>query len=172
MDIRLICRIHDEDISLQKEWRNLWNDILHYINIFQFIPNAYFISTIGIANGNYSTLEEESDANKMYEYHINEDIKAIIELIDERYHGIINSIITAKIELPEIGYELMEDSVIIGQAEMAWPDYRVALLHKTDYQFGEIFVKKKWKTIRLDDFLTDINSNIKIIKDIMNKQEI
>jgi len=172
MDIKLICRIYDEDISLQKEWRNVWNDILHYINVFQFIPNAYFVSTLGIANGNYSTLEEVGDTNKKYENHTNDEIKAILELIDEKYHSIINSIIIAEIELPEIGFELMEDSVIIGQAEMAWQDYRVALLHKVDYQFEEIFVKKKWKTFRLDDFLSDINSNIKIIKAIMNKQEI
>ena len=172
LDIKLICRIYDEGVAHQKEWRYAWNNILHFCNLFQFIPDAYFVTTIGIANGNYTMLEEMSDTNKRDTDQTNDDINAILELIDVKYHCVIDNIIKAGIELPEIGYELMKDSVIIGQAEMAWQDFRIALLHKADYLFEQIFVQNNWEIIRLDDFVSNIDKNIKIIKALMKKQEI
>ena len=77
--------------------------------------------------------------------------------------------LNAGIELPEIGFELIVNSTVVGQAEMAWGKCKLALLHEADYQFEEIFIKNGWKTIRLDDFVAELDKSIIDLKDIMKK---
>ena len=168
-EVNLICRIYDEEVGQQDTWQKTWNGFLHYINIFQFIRNSYFVTTLGIAKGNYVDLEANAQKSKAETTTEKAELSALLDLTDEKYREILIQLDKAGLSLPEIGYEYKDNEEIVAQAEIAYPDIKLALLHSADYEFEEFFSSRKWMVIKLDDILGKINEYLEKIKKYLNR---
>ena len=171
-EINLIARIFDDDVKDEISWKTYWNDFLHYTNIFQFCKNTIFLSTNGIAEGSYAKLDLHSNIEPFLKSDMNRELADICVLIEDKFHIILYRIYKENLELPEIGFELIKDKAIVGQAEIAWPINKVAMLHNDDIPFENSFIEMGWKVFRLENFLLDFEPNINELIKILSKQEI
>jgi hypothetical protein len=72
----------------------------------------------------------------------------LLEICDERCHDFLQSWAERGLPLPEIGYELMNESAIIcGQAELAWPVHKVAVLLPEYSEPKPEFESRGWQVL-------------------------
>jgi DEAD/DEAH box helicase domain-containing protein len=142
------------------EFEAAWNGYLRCCNLFQFLKNAFFSTTQGKVSGQpYGIIRKKGevpDTSKSDEWL---DVKA---LTDQRLHGLIDLLAPLAWTLPEVGFELEDDSgKIIAEAELAWPDMKIAILDQGHLIYKESFLKSSWQVFNIDHVAGDPESFIR-----------
>ena len=117
-------------------------------NLFQFLPHAFFLSSEGGGQHAY-------DGLKLYEAPVfspdQEKEKAeqiwqdVWELTDPEFHEFLKFIQQKEWDEPEIGFELTtSDGEVIGSAEMAWEEKKVAFLLEDELDCKAQFENAGW----------------------------
>ncbi len=151
----IFAELNDEnskDDTYEKEWNGFWN----LYNMMQFSSYFYGLTTSGVIKDIYKSLSIKEIKT--------EEIVVDKEEYDSRWEDVIHNIYDEKaikfakecaknnIILPdEVGFELYENGLIIGECELIWKSYKVVYL--TDNQ-----IKDSEKAF--------INNGYIIIKDI------
>jgi len=155
--ICVLCRFFDEDELAEKTcFKSAWNGFIRMYNIYQFIPDAVFITSKGISEGHYLWLM--TDEVKQEE-HIREEsgsLAALREVTAANVHPLLMFLSTHGLPLPEAGFELCDEKdEIIATAELGWPDQKIAFLRDDEKTYEQSFLARGWQTAELDAILTD-----------------
>jgi DEAD/DEAH box helicase domain-containing protein len=168
----ITCCLDDSD--LEKSYLSLgptWKEYLRLHNLFQFLPQAYFITKRGIDIGYYSHEASIEDSLTDSENPLSPTWQETFDdCYDENAKKIIAHLASKdNAELPIVGYEYLAKDKVIGTAELAWPEQRVAYITEDQSDALQAFQKHGWTCItsqeiqnNLDDALsTTLNNEIK-----------
>lgn len=129
--MRLVWVLDDsEELRFEHGFESLWAGFLRIFNVFQFLPKAMFLTTTGITNHWYEFLTLSSPSEPLFTS-ASEDETAWSEAKEfarPDCQSFLDSLRAAGIPAPTMGYEIMHDGTVAGEAEMAWNDQRVAIL--------------------------------------------
>ena len=126
-----------------------WNEALRLLNLYQFLPHVYATTNTAIQRGQQPLLANPP---------------ASVPVADERWANLRDVVFAeallpaiAQMEqeqwpLPDAGYEVADDrGKVIAEAELAWPQARVAVLITDDDQ--DACVQAGWYAFTVEEFL-------------------
>jgi DEAD/DEAH box helicase domain-containing protein len=156
-----------ETDDFEKQWVNF----LRLHNLFQFLPVCLFISQDGMDKGYYFALEPpretdrassgvdagqtDSDAEARQE-----EWEDIFDQTDEEIHPLLEKLRDANRDVPEPGFELFVSGKVAGEAELAWPEKRIAYLREDQMPAADAFLKQGWEVRELADLLPPSRKNM------------
>jgi DEAD/DEAH box helicase domain-containing protein len=166
-ELRVVCRLFDDDeLAVNSVFKSVWNGFLRMFNIYQFAPGALFITSQGVAQGEYVGLEEKPEKDTFGEKEV-EATAAFIELkkiTDPSLHPLLSFLAARHLPLPEAGYELCnEKGEIIAVAELGWPEQKVAFLLEEEMEYKQIFVSVGWRIAPLREVMVNLEQYISLI---------
>jgi DEAD/DEAH box helicase domain-containing protein len=158
--LRMVCLLDDEEVARgQPNFRRVWNGVLRFHNLMQFLPSTLVLSTSGVEARLYDDLD--LSAQPLREAGAEEDIEAarwreVEELILPESQPLVDAMAGRGIPVPEVGYELPgRKGVVAGMAEFAWPDRKLALLDEGQTEFTDAFEGKGWTVLPLEEAVAD-----------------
>ena len=81
------------------------------------------------------------------------------ELSDEAFHGLIDQFSEHHFILPEAGYELEgKNGEIIGEAEFAWPEMKIAIFSEDQEQYMNLFQNDQWECLNVSIIINDFDA--------------
>jgi len=152
--IQFIARLFDDpDIAaVVDEFKRSWNGFIRLYNFMQFLPQALFVTTSGLAQGVYESLELSDAPPDSFDGDPEEGPESLLMLTDPSVHGLIRAIASANLELPEPGYELTgKHGEVVATAELAWPDRKLAVVLEPAEASSGVFCSRGWDVIKLAD---------------------
>jgi DEAD/DEAH box helicase domain-containing protein len=152
--VRYLARLFDDtDIaSNMDEFRSSWNGFIRLYNFMQFLPQAVFVTTSGLAQGLYELGEFGDVFSDSLSHDKRDDIEVLLMLTDPSVHSLIQAVADSNLQLPEPGYELPgEQSQVIATAELAWPSDKLALLLDRAESSASAFHSSGWTVIQLGE---------------------
>ena len=162
----IICRFFDDDELADKPYfKAAWNGFIRMYNIYQFIPDAIFITSKGISAGHYLWLMTEAGKE---EEKTPDDSAAWSELrkvTDTYIHPLLSFLFDHGLPLPEAGFELCDErSEIIATGELCWPEKKIALLRDDEIAGKHCFIELDWQTMPLADAISDPSRCVSLFK--------
>ncbi len=119
-----------------------WKAYIAGINKIQFLKYGFWTTTGNIGSKDYERVIlhylQEVPVTVFSEWEIIMD-----EAFEEMEKG-LRLLDREKVPVPVICYELMEKNMVVGEAELAWPDIRVAVFRK-DQKDRSVFEEKGWR---------------------------
>ena len=142
-----------------------WNGFLRLYNYYQFLPYSYFVTTDGLEKNEYDSLKlyEEpvvgaEEAEAAPEDNAWAELK---EFTAVEIHSLLDKLKENGWLPPEAGYELEgADGEIIGSAELAWEELKLAFLIDAELEYEQLFIDAGWKTLPIQEVLTNPDSYI------------
>lgn len=113
------------DKTETKAFKKYWNSFLRIINLMQFPEKSLFFST---KDFNESCLELFIENNEVpdFENSAKEEWNELRDAVEEDSMRILKTLESQECPLPEIYYEVSEKSCIIADADIVWPEYKIA----------------------------------------------
>jgi DEAD/DEAH box helicase domain-containing protein len=152
-----VCCLADEPVDGEaKGFEPVWNGFLRLYNLFQFLPNAFFVTQQGRARHVYDGLQpRKPEKPSIGSFERSENWTEIYELADPQWHGLIDKLVSAHWPLAEVGFELASgQGEVIATAELAWEDLRIAFLPDEDEHSDTAFREAGWQTAALSEILS------------------
>lgn len=164
--ISVICRFFDdEDLADKSHFKAAWNGFIRMYNVYQFIPGAVFITSKGISEGHYLWLMSEAGAEKDRIPDESSSLAALRAVTDAHIHPLLSFLVEHSLPLPEAGFELCDEKdEIMATAELCWPDKNIVFLKDEERVHEQIFVSKGWRSVPLDEVISDPLKCISILK--------
>ncbi len=134
-----------------------WNGFLRCYNLFQFLGNAFFSTTEGKVTGQvYRKASTAQDAVSEAAKENPDAWEEVKSLTDNSLHGLVDKMAENGWAVPEVGFELESDTgEIIGEAELAWAEQKVALLTQAHLRFKDAFTSLGWWAVEIESVLDD-----------------
>jgi DEAD/DEAH box helicase domain-containing protein len=147
--IECVARFFDDQESSAKPgFKATWIGFLRAYNVFQFLPQAFFVTSRGLEANAYATLAD-AIARKS-EVKSTADSPELVELLDltaPEARSLVRLIGSECLPWPEAGYELAGSAgEVIGTAELAWPRLKLALLLDSEASSEPAFLQALWTT--------------------------
>ncbi|MBI4917346.1 MAG: DEAD/DEAH box helicase [Acidobacteria bacterium] len=131
----------------------IWAGYLRLANLMQFLPRAVFITQMGLDQGRMGglpplTLESWAPPAEP-------DPWALIrEVVDPDRHGVLAELASVGWPLPvDPPYELVEAEETIAEAELAWPDLKIAVLDEQQLVGKSRFEQRGWRVLMMAEVL-------------------
>ncbi len=125
-NMSVVCRLFDdEDLVEKAEFKPAWNGFLRMYNVYQFIPGAVFITSRGIAEGQYLWLMTEAKGRKARVAVDAEALAVLRSMTDAYIHPFLS---LSRIMVCRCRKRVMvcdENGQVIAAAELGWPDQRL-----------------------------------------------
>jgi len=156
--------IHLDEIPTPDQTNSLkanWNEALRLLNLYQFLPHIYALTTTGqeqwisppVNISSHLSNQEEDQWTAV----------ANIVLLDELQESLVK-MSKENWPLPEAGYELInEGDTVIAEAELAWIESKAAIVSEPADQL--IFNEHGWFAVTVQEFLKNINTIKKYIEE-------
>jgi DEAD/DEAH box helicase domain-containing protein len=144
-----------EDIRTEK-YEPEWNGFWQFFNMMQFLNSFAAVSAKGLDSLVYSRVptqvpsapetQPEGDAATWPQ-------EILAQIFDDTAKAFAAKCAGSAIPAPDyIGYELVgADEAVIGEAEMAWENKKIAFLLEEQLDSKEAFAAEGWQTITIDD---------------------
>jgi DEAD/DEAH box helicase domain-containing protein len=136
-----------------------WQGVLRQFNLFQFLPYVWVITERSAATirPELSTLSVNAapTAAPQPKVEIQEDWQQLMAFTDPAVHPLLEQLAQRHLPRPEPGYELEDEdgAVLTVPAELAWPEFQIALL--LDEADLNSFSDQGWSAYSLDDVQAD-----------------
>jgi DEAD/DEAH box helicase domain-containing protein len=148
--------VKNKDLNYEKEWNGFWN----FYNVMQFSSFFYGVSTIGINSHVYNTFEQTEESSIVSHEVVDAKWNEILEnLYDEQAKIFASECIKNSIIAPdEVGNEIDEDGIIIGECEMLWKNSKMVYLTQSQLEESEkAFIDNGYIIIKtIDDAVKNI----------------
>ncbi|MCP4612930.1 MAG: DEAD/DEAH box helicase [Planctomycetes bacterium] len=161
LGIRVGCCLNDNQEDRQKSsFQSCWNGFLRLYNFYQFLPYSYFVTSDGMQHKVY-------DGLKLYEEPVSvpvqheekpeeEDWNEIKDVCDDMIHVLLDTLKGNGWPTPEAGFELEgSDGEIIGSAELAWHNLKLAFLTDDELEYKECFIRAGWKILPIQEVMNN-----------------
>ena len=157
--MRLACCLfnHGENRE-EKTFEAFWNGYLRLYNLYQFIPVAMFTTSDDFESEIYEkgSSEKRKDRSEVRSEADEEAWEELRELADPVLVDFLNKFEGRGGPLPEAGYELADETgEVIAEAELGWPELKVAVLGAWQMVNSKAFEGAGWRVFQLDDVLDD-----------------
>jgi DEAD/DEAH box helicase domain-containing protein len=135
------CLVHLDDAEAsqaQPGYERAWSGFLRVMNLYQFLPGAFFCSSSGLADREYDPLDvvtpPHDDFGWMEAAGLAVGCSELIQVLSN-----------ASLPAPEVGYELVgPDGAVLASAELAWPAKKVAVQRPDESATAQEFVAAGW----------------------------
>ena len=148
----LLATIFNSKKSDSEPTQRAWQRLLQIVNLAQFLPKFFAGTKKGIDEGHFSQLSWGMEVDSLDE----SEWDSIVQLADEDTHDLIALLAEKGVELPVVGYELVDNNgAAVAEAELAWESRQVVLL--LEYQLEEskrVFVDAGWNVFELEEDMT------------------
>lgn len=136
------AHLHDRDPEAAG-YRNAWNGALRLFNLIQFLPQAWWTTSLGASRGTYPEFETAAEFGTALDAAWQE----AIESADPEVGGLLRDLARPGAPEPEVGYDLADSAgIIVGEAELAWENARVAVLRTDQAVHAAAFEAAGWRT--------------------------
>ncbi|GLI35199.1 DEAD/DEAH box helicase [Desulforhabdus amnigena] len=166
--LEVTCRFYDDDdIALNPNFKVAWNGFIRLYNVYQFAPQALFVTSKGILDGEYSSFfasqeELRPEAVAGFEQDGLRDLKSVT---DQRIHPFLSVVAANGIALPEAGFELSDDrGAVIASAELGWPTLKVAFLVDEEMERALLFTERGWKVAHLAEVVLEPEKYLQLLQ--------
>ncbi len=166
-----VCQIDDTDERIETQgFEAAWIGFLRLMNVFQFLPKGYFLSRKGLEKGLYGFLTDSFDTAQraalpdsgedlergMEGLQTSQGWREALEMTEPMLHSLLRKLQEAGWPSPEPGFELSnEGGVVLGAAELSWPERRLALLSPQEMAHASAFQDQGWEVLSLEDVLRE-----------------
>jgi DEAD/DEAH box helicase domain-containing protein len=135
-----MLRIEDRQEQRQAEgFRGCWRKSLHTANLLQFLPGFEWVSAEAVET---QAPAPPSSAAKPPEP---DPLAELLIYCDPRCHDLLRAVMVRGCAMPEIGFELQDDGGrVCAEAELAWPDQRIAVVLPERSAGSESFRERGW----------------------------
>ena len=143
---QMFASVHLHDGKTHQEgYRATWNGVLRLYDLLQFLPNAWWTTSTAVSQGGYPEFARpQAPAEKF-----SDGWKQALEEVDEELRELLASLAGSDIPPPEIGFELAGSSgKVVAEAEIGWPDHKVAVLIPHQSEHESAFVSGGWRLLR------------------------
>ncbi|MGL6339907.1 MAG: hypothetical protein ACRC80_12300, partial [Waterburya sp.] len=153
----VVISLSDRFTEIDDEIIKAWTGVLRQYNLFQFLEYSYLVNDRSFEEGTElskilvpPSLEKEPLPSKSEPIWL-----ALKELVfDEDAITLIDYMASHNWQVPEVGYELTDDTdTVIAEAELAWSDRQLALV--IDSSETEIFTQNGWTTLTIAEVLNN-----------------
>ena len=140
----------DTDGRARGDYRRVWNGVLRLFNLLQFLPGAWWTTRKGIEERLYDALDGVSDPARA-PGEVEALWKEALELVAPDLLPVLEALSRGGAPPPEVGFELCgEDGVVLAEAELAWPERRVAALWPDEPEQAGALVSAGWRVVSGD----------------------
>ncbi len=143
----LAVHLHDQEPDAA-DYRVEWNGMLRLFNLIQFLPRSWWTTTRAVHQGNYPEFAAGTDQPLA----IDTEWRQALEIADESLHELLRSLARLSVPVPTVGYELAgAGGEVVGEAEIAWPENRLAVLIDNIQPFKGEFHRAGWRVCNSGD---------------------
>jgi DEAD/DEAH box helicase domain-containing protein len=161
--LRIGCHLCDTpEARDRKDFEEIWTGFLRLYNLFQFLPHVLFVTTSGMVEGSYEDLSLNKPDEAAGAQTGPDEWAEIKEFTDPDLHSLLDLLGRAGWPLPEIPtFELTDVAgEIIGEAELGWPQLKVAFLVEEEIKYTSQFEHAGWRVVSLQDVLADPEAHV------------
>ncbi len=144
--IEAVFRLMDDRAAAAgPEWKKVWREYLRTFNLLQFAQRAYFVTSLGLQDSVYRNVLKQESAPPPSPS--SRELEAILsDIRDLGIREILLAVFDAGRKLPEPGAEIVDESrEIVGLAELAWVDQKVAVLTVEQAECAGAFLRQGWQ---------------------------
>jgi DEAD/DEAH box helicase domain-containing protein len=150
--------LDDKEESRTDKYEQEWNGFWQFFNVMQFLREFGAVSEVGLRNMVYSLIPAATQQSVAAETGTTISRggwgKDILEQVfDESVRTFASRCVELDVVQPDFaGYELVSDSgSVIGEAELAWERFKVALLTPEQEESKDSFISEGWTVISPED---------------------
>jgi DEAD/DEAH box helicase domain-containing protein len=155
--VRVVIHLDDRPETLQAaRFRNVWAGFLKLLNLYQFLPHFYFTTQTGIESDVYKAIQPLGHHPGATEVNVDgSELEEIKELLSEDVFEMLKVILGYGAAIPVVGYEFEnQKGVVLGEAELAWPDKKIAFVYSSYWNELNSFQEKGWKLFKMEEVLS------------------
>ncbi len=119
------------------EAKQEWLTALHALNLMQFSP-----SILAVTKSDPEAIYLRLDEQRVEE--VDDDWTELFELIEDDMRTVVGRLRAAGTDIPEVGYEFVAGSRVTGEAELAWPKQKVAVVQEDQVDVARL---PDWKVL-------------------------
>ena len=139
-----VACVLDDDFagSTPAEAERVWNGFLRLQNLFQFSRYANFATRRQIETGAFIAAPPAA-APPVVEV---SGWKEVLSLVDGELRPLAERLAEKSEPLPLLGFELTDEAgAVIAEAELGWPEPRIAVLREDQRSFCTVFAAAGWR---------------------------
>lgn len=160
-------------ITGSKTYQKYWNGFLRAMNLLQFMKRAVFVTTTGFeVRALEYFVEANSPDQEMPDRIVNaegETWETVCEFVEGTTRKVIIELMRQRCLVPVISFELADGARICGEALMAWPELKVAVIDSenpsgTQKGTREAFASRGWTAMDMPstaDGITELMSRLR-----------
>ena len=150
----LVVRLHLFDDYAHRgpgEWKRAWREFLRLGNLFQFLPQFDFVSSLGIGGEMYEPIIEAAERDQGV---VTDRLAILLEAVAPEVRDLCRKVAELGKALPEAGFELTsQEGEIVATAELAWSACRVAVLLDHEAEGAPHFETSGWRVFHVGSVL-------------------
>lgn len=130
----LLLRLCDDQPQRDREsFRQAWRAWLRACNIFQFTQHFCALTSTACQEGLFDDVAPAAPGRQSVEIQAEQQAwQACLDLIaDERFYPVLDELMRAACPIPEVGYEITDNTGVAGEMELAWPDKKIGIVTET-----------------------------------------
>ena len=146
-DMAAIVHLHDDEPTRgHPRYRPVWNGVLRLYNLLQFLPGAWWTTRIGVEHARYPEYARTDQPPPVSGHP--DGWEEAMELTAPELRPAMEQWSALGLPVPEAGFELIGQAErVIAEAELAWPDRRVAVLRPEQLEWTTLFTDAGWKVV-------------------------
>ena len=131
----------DDQAPDEEDYRVEWNGALRLFNLAQFLPHSWWTTTGAVQQARYPEFALTVDQAEAVDPEWNQ----ALDLADDSLHELLRGLARLNMPVPTVGYELPgAGGEVVGEAEIAWADARLAVLVEGTQPYAGEFRKAGW----------------------------
>ena len=153
-NISVYALLNDDEVSRTDKYEEEWNGFWQFANMMQFLDSFIAVSSVGLEQQVYASLPVHWEMDAQMPDHPTTAWQGTMEQItDDSVIAFCQKCIALDIPEPSsVGYELAGQSdEVIGEAELVWASFKIALLTPEQGESEGVFVSHGWRVIKTDD---------------------
>ena len=153
----LLLRFNDDTASREPAFPQHWRGFLRLLNRLQFLPGLHVITARGMQRGLFAGVRDA------YEFYLaggtgegaardaaitNVPCRDFdFDLVHPSIRALMALILKEALPIPVLGFEMMDNGMIIGTAEAAWSDRRIAVIDEALTDERQTFQDAGWNVV-------------------------
>ncbi len=139
----------DDENRADEAYQSTWNGVLGLFNLLQFLPLAWWSTSRGVEGDLYGALpppNPQTGSEPPPEW-----VDAFRFAAPEA-HEFMTRLADGDVPVPDVGYEVMDaKGAVLGDAELAWPDARLAVLLPDQAAVRASLAREGWASWMIDE---------------------
>lgn len=155
----IMLQLHDLPVEQGQDYEAVWNGFIRLYNLFQFLPRSFGLTHDGIARNLYSHIVwRPGEPVPAVAHGVDVDDRnweEVRSLVEPAVYPLLEKLASAGFVPPEVGMEILHESKVLAEAELAWEDRRILVLKDEYWPEATVLGTYGWQVFRLESILAD-----------------